>query len=42
MKLFTATLVHETNSFSPIPTSLESYREMFLFLPSTGEGAHYA
>lgn len=42
MKLFTATLYHETNSFSPIPTSLDSYREMFLFLPSTGEGAHHA
>ena len=42
MKLFTATLYHETNSFSPIPTSLDSYREMFLFLPSTGEGAQHA
>jgi microcystin degradation protein MlrC len=42
MKLFTATLYHETNSFSPVPTSLDSYREMFLFLPSTGEGEQHA
>ncbi len=42
MKLFTATLVHETNSFSPLPTSLDSCREMFLFVPSTGEGIEIA
>lgn len=27
MKLFLAGLVHETNSFSPLPTSLQSFRE---------------
>ena len=27
MRLFTATLATETNTFSPLPTSLESYRE---------------
>lgn len=42
MKLYTATLIHETNSFSPIPTDLESYRETFLYLPSTGEGVELA
>ena len=28
MRLFTATLATETNTFSPLPTSLESYREI--------------
>ncbi len=42
MKLFTATLIHETNSFSPIPTNLDSYRETFLYRPSTGEGVELA
>jgi microcystin degradation protein MlrC len=41
MKFFCATLSHETNRFSPLPTDLESYREFYLHLPSTGEGAHY-
>lgn len=39
MRFFNATLSHETNRFSPIPTSLDSYREFYLYLPSTGEGA---
>jgi len=39
MRFFDATLSHETNRFSPIPTSLDSYREFYLYLPSTGEGA---
>lgn len=42
MKIYTATLIHETNSFSPIPTDLDSYREVFLYRPSTGEGAGLA
>lgn len=41
MRFFCATLSHETNRFSPIPTNLESYREFYVYLPSTGEGAHY-
>lgn len=41
MRIFCATLSHETNRFSPLPTNLESYREFYLHLPSTGEGAHY-
>lgn len=39
MKIFCASLVHESNSFSPIPTGIDSYREAFLYRPSTGEGA---
>ena len=39
MKIFCASLVHESHSFSPIPTNLDSYREALLFRPSTGEGA---
>lgn len=39
MRIFCASLVHESHSFSPIPTNLASYREGFLYRPSTGEGA---
>ena len=38
MRLFTATLATETNTFSPLPTSLESYRELVFF----GAGEHPA
>ncbi|MGZ5908920.1 MAG: M81 family metallopeptidase, partial [Reyranella sp.] len=38
MRLFTATLATETNTFSPLPTSLESYRESVFF----GAGPHPA
>ena len=38
MRLFTATLATETNTFSPLPTSLESYRESVFF----GAGEHPA
>ena len=31
MRLFTATLATETNTFSPLPTSLENYRESVFF-----------
>ena len=41
MKVFCSTIVHETSRFSPIPTNLDSYREGYLYLPSTGEGAHW-
>jgi microcystin degradation protein MlrC len=41
VKLFCATFSHETNRFSPIPTNVDSYREFYLYLPSTGEGEHY-
>ncbi len=33
MRLFTATLATETNTFSPMPTSLESYREGVFLRP---------
>jgi len=39
MKIFFASIDHETNRFSPIPTSLESFREGFLYRPSNGEGS---
>jgi microcystin degradation protein MlrC len=38
MRLFTATLATETNTFSPLPTSIESYRESVFF----GAGEHPA
>lgn len=37
MRLFTATLAHETSPFSPIPTSLQSFRRGLLHRPSRGE-----
>lgn len=37
MKVFCATLLHESNSFSPLPTTIDDYRGMFCFRPSTGE-----
>jgi len=33
MRLFTATLATETNTFSPMPTSLDSYREGVFLRP---------
>lgn len=33
MKIFTAYLCHETNSFSPVPTNLESFRELGIHRP---------
>jgi microcystin degradation protein MlrC len=36
MRLFTATLATETNTFSPLPTSLQNYRESVFF----GAGEH--
>ncbi len=41
MKIFCSTLNHETSRFSPIPTDLDSYREAYLYLPSTAEGSHW-
>jgi hypothetical protein len=38
MRLFTATLATETNTFSPLPTSIENYRESVFF----GAGEHPA
>jgi len=38
VKIYCASIDHETNRFSPIPTSLQSYREGFLYRPATGEG----
>ena len=33
MRLFTATLATETNTFSPLPTSLAAYKESVFFRP---------
>jgi len=33
MRLFSATLATETNTFSPLPTSIENYRESVFFRP---------
>ena len=40
MRLFSATLATETNTFSPLPTSLDSYRETVFLRP--GEHPHDA
>ena len=37
MRLFTAALAHESSSFSPIPTSLQNFRDGLLHRPSRGE-----
>ncbi len=34
MRIFAAYFAHETNSFSPIPTNLESFRELGIYRPS--------
>lgn len=41
MRFYCSVIAHETSRFSPIPTSLESYRQSCLYLPSTGEGAQW-
>lgn len=41
MKVFCATMIHESNSFSPIPTSLQNFEQDVLYRPSTGEGRHH-
>ena len=33
MRLFAATLATETNTFSPLPTSLEAYKESVFYRP---------
>ena len=33
MRLFTATLATETNTFSPLPTSIEAYKESVFYRP---------
>ena len=33
MRLFSATLATETNTFSPLPTSLDAYREGVFLRP---------
>ncbi|HEY0301311.1 MAG TPA: M81 family metallopeptidase [Rhizomicrobium sp.] len=37
MRLFTATLAHESSGFSPIPTNLQNFRDGLLHRPSHGE-----
>ncbi len=41
MKIYCATMIHESNSFSAIPTSLDNFRESALYMPSTGEGKEH-
>ena len=36
MRIFLAALAHETNSFSPLPTTLRSFEEGILYRPRTG------
>ncbi len=38
MKVYSTYFAHESNSFSPIPTTLESYSQSCLYRPKTGEG----
>lgn len=38
MKVYCAGLTHESNSFSPLPTDMASFRELFLCRPWAGEG----
>jgi microcystin degradation protein MlrC len=38
VKVYCASLTHESNSFSPLPTDMASFRELFLCRPSAGEG----
>ena len=42
MKIFTAVMSHETNVFSPIPTGLENFREVSLYLPGVSTEAEEA
>jgi microcystin degradation protein MlrC len=37
MKIFTAGFSHETNSFSPLPTSKRNFQELMI-RPKTGQG----
>jgi len=37
MKIFCASIDHETNKLSPIPTGLDSFRQNFLYRPALGE-----
>jgi len=41
MKVFCATMIHESNSFSPIPTSIQNFEEDTLYLPSKSKGTHH-
>ena len=38
MRSFCASMIHETNTFSPIQTDLASFQDLALYLPSTGQG----
>ncbi|WP_296945000.1 M81 family metallopeptidase [uncultured Massilia sp.] len=39
MHIFLAALAHETNSFSPIPTTMRAFEEGILYRPGGGDGA---
>src|SRR5579875_3721732 len=40
MRLFAATIATETNTFSPLPTSLDSYRESVFLRPGEHPADH--
>ena len=42
MHIFLAALAHETNSFSPIPTTLRSFGEGILYRPGATADSHAA
>ena len=42
MRIFTATLATETNTFSPLPTSLASYKESVFLRPGSIPMMHRA
>ncbi|MDZ3833108.1 MAG: M81 family metallopeptidase [Sphingopyxis sp.] len=42
LRVFVASLAHETNSFSPIPTSIRNFREQLYYVPRTGIGRESA
>ena len=42
MRIFSATLATETNTFSPLPTSLEAYKESVFLRPGEHPGRHAA
>ena len=42
MRLFSATIATETNTFSPLPTSLEAYKESVFLRPGEHPPTHRA
>ena len=42
LRVFVAGLAHETNSFSPLPTSLRNFRDTLCYRPKQGTGRDHA